>query len=252
MRIASQGERWRLIEHFKGHFAGASGSSHAWSSSESWAESDLQESMLAAASNPPLFLEAMWLGCEAAQDEYGLDVPDVENINKICREYGVQFLVRPPRIEPADSAGVAIPVPAAPPTLSDNAVQAWQECRQRAEQLLADGRPREAVQEMLWILESLSTAFRGLPTPTGEVRSKYFNRIVKELQAAHPGSTLDRVAEWSQALHGYLSSPTGGGVRHGLDLNEGVPINAAEGRLMCNLVTSYIVFLLAEHERLSS
>jgi hypothetical protein len=31
---------------------------------------------------------------------------------------------------------------------------------------------------------------------------------------------LNQVLGWMTALHGYLSSPTGGGVRHGLDLND--------------------------------
>lgn len=51
-------------------------------------------------------------------------------------------------------------------------------------------------------------------------------------------------------LHGYLSSPTGGGVRHGVDLNEGVALELNEARLCCNLIKSYIGYLIAEHERL--
>ena len=51
-------------------------------------------------------------------------------------------------------------------------------------------------------------------------------------------------------LHGYLSSPTGGGVRHGVDLNEGLELGIVEARLYCNLIRSYLTFLIAEHERL--
>lgn len=60
------------------------------------------------------------------------------------------------------------------------------------------------------------------------------------------GSTLERVLEWVTNVHGYLSSPTGGGVRHGLDLNAGVLIGANEARLFCNLIRSYISYLLSE------
>jgi hypothetical protein len=52
-------------------------------------------------------------------------------------------------------------------------------------------------------------------------------------------------------LHGYLSSPTGGGVRHGADLKEGVALEVNEARLCCNLIRSYIAYLIAEHERLA-
>jgi hypothetical protein len=52
-------------------------------------------------------------------------------------------------------------------------------------------------------------------------------------------------------LHGYLSSPTGGGVRHGVDLRDGLALHINEARLYCNLIRSYITFLIGEHERLS-
>jgi hypothetical protein len=54
------------------------------------------------------------------------------------------------------------------------------------------------------------------------------------------------------AMHGFLSAPAGGGVRHGLDLAEGVEINSGEAQLFCNLIRSYLQFLLDEHRRLSA
>jgi hypothetical protein len=74
---------------------------------------------------------------------------------------------------------------------------------------------------------------------------------VKDLRELSAGTTLDRVLEWLAALHGYLSSPTGGGVRHGLDLRKGVPLGNNEARLFCNLIRSYMAFLLSEHERMA-
>ena len=52
-------------------------------------------------------------------------------------------------------------------------------------------------------------------------------------------------------LHGYLSSPAGGGIRHGANLKASIAIQPNEARLFCNLIRSYISFLMAEHERLS-
>jgi hypothetical protein len=51
--VAAQGNGWSLLEHFKSHFGG-SGSS----SSESWAEFDLNRLLGHAAENAPLFIEA--------------------------------------------------------------------------------------------------------------------------------------------------------------------------------------------------
>jgi hypothetical protein len=120
----------------------------------------------------------------------------------------------------------------------------------RSEQLLMENRGREAVQEMLWVLESLSTGFRGLSLPSGQVNCNYFNQIVKELKKGNPNTTLNRALEWCEQLHWYLSSPTGGGVRHGIDLNAGDPVSVNEARLFCNLIRSYVSFLQSEHERI--
>lgn len=61
---------------------------------------------------------------------------------------------------------------------------------------------------------------------------------------------MEHILGWIMTLHGYLSSPTGGGIRHGLDLREGLAVQAGEARLYCNLIRSYITFLIGEHERL--
>jgi hypothetical protein len=108
------------------------------------------------------------------------------------------------------------------------------------------------VQEILWILESVATAFRRLDASGTVVQGKYFNHIVRELRGAHAGAALDRILEWLTNLHGYLSSPTGGGIRHSVDLNAGIVITPNEARLYCNLVRSYLSYLLSEHERLSA
>lgn len=63
-RIVAQGERRSLLEHFKGHFAGAAGVPHHYSSSTSWAEDDLRRLLPQAAANAPLFIEAFYNACE--------------------------------------------------------------------------------------------------------------------------------------------------------------------------------------------
>lgn len=141
--------------------------------------------------------------------------------------------------------------PERPPTLAEQAITLMEESLCRAEELLVEGRGREAVQETLWLLELVTTAFRGIETTTGTIAGTYFNQIVRELRKSYKGTTFDRVLDWADALHGYLSSPTGGGVRHGLDMNKGLPIGLNEARLFCNLVRSYLGYLLAEYEYLS-
>ncbi|MDS3860284.1 hypothetical protein RIF25_05635 [Thermosynechococcaceae cyanobacterium BACA0444] len=248
-KIAAQGDRWWFFERFKGFFASAAGSTSYRSSSESWAETDLLAFMRQLATNPPLFLEAFYDACQSFQNTQ-YDTPDVELINDICREYQIGYQIAPPELRKLDIAQEVISIPNTPSTFSESSVQLLQESLNRAEQLLSEKRPREAVQEMLWILESISTVFKGIPLASGTIKGKYFNEITKELRKTHQGTTLERVLDWASQLHGYLSTPTGGGVRHGIDLTDGKPISLSDGRLFCNLIRSYIVFLLSEHERL--
>ncbi len=249
-KIAAQGNRRSLLEHFKGYFCGANGAPHHWSSDEGWAHTDLMRAMKEAAQNPALFIEAFYDGCEALRAEGKYEIPSVELMNEVLHEHGVLFGIQPPRlIRMGTVARVTAPEP--PPTLAEEASAIVRKSMQRADDLLGENRPREAVQEMLWILESIATTFRGASLSTGTVQGRYFNEIARELRSASRGTTLERVVDWSVQLHGYLSSPTGGGIRHGLDLNRKTEISTEEGRLFCNLILSYL-YLMAEHARLHS
>jgi len=251
-RIAAQGIRWYVLETFKGSFAPAIGQAHYRSSSESWAETDLRNYMDQAAHNPPLFLEAFYDATEAIREKGGYHTPDLRIVNNLCRDHEIPFEIDPPNLNEISKGQQLIPVPRAPATLAESAAQTLHESVIRSEQLIAEGHFREAVQEILWVLESLSTGFRGVILPTGEVKGRYFNQIASELKNANPGTTLCRALEWCEQLHGYLSSPTGGGVRHGADLKSGITITENESRLFCNLIRSYVWFLQSENERLRS
>ena len=100
------------------------------------------------------------------------------------------------------------------------------------------------------MLETVATAFRGIETQAGKIEGNYFNKIVGDLKAKNAGTTFNRVLEWITTMHGYLSSPTGGGVRHGIDLNGGVDLDVNQARLFCNLTRSYIQYLIVEHKAL--
>lgn len=252
-RLTTQGNRQEILEHFKRAFCAAVGATHVVSSNEGWAETDLASYMNQASDNAPLFLEAMFDACQTLpriDPEYY--APDGAVLNEICERCEIGYLIKPPDLILREPGVTIVEVQERPPTLAEEALDLLQRSLQRAEELLREGRGREAVQETLWLLESVTTAFRGVETPNDTIRGRYFNQIVRELRRSYRGSSLDRVLEWATALHGYLSSPTGGGVRHGLDLREGFAIEPNEARLFCNLARSYVAFLLAEHERLSS
>jgi hypothetical protein len=249
-KIANQGNRWHIVEHFKSYFAGAAGFTSHWSSDAGWAESDLHSHARSAAENEPLFIEAFYDACASASKQWPeVGVPDVSYINRILNQCGSPFAIVPPELISKGSASV-VEVPQAQ-SFELEAREVIEESLRHSEHLLAEGRGRQAVQELLWLMETISTAFQGVETDGGTVQGKYFNKIAGELRRRQKGKTLEQVLDWITTLHGYLSSPTGGGVRHGADLKAGIAMEPTEARLFCNLVRSYIWFLLDEHRRLT-
>jgi hypothetical protein len=248
-KVAAQGNRRRLLEHFKGYFAGAAGMVHNWSSDEGWADTDLQRYMEQAKENAPLFIEAFYGACASLRSD-DIHTPDADMINQILAKHDAGYKIELPNLV-AVREQPSIAVEHLTPSLSEQAQNVVQQSLQQSQDYLTAGQYRQAVQEILWLLETVSTLFQGLTIGTDTVEGKYFNVIADELRSHSKGTTLERSLTWAKTLHGYLSSPTGGGVRHGADLRADISMQENEARLFCNLIRSYISFLLAEHVRLT-
>ena len=248
-RIGAQGSRKEVFEHFKHHFASSVGSTSFLSSNESWASTDLDILMEQASENAPLFIEAFFCACEELEKSHpNIEMPGVGRINRILSDFDAGFQIEPPKLV-ATRTHVSITVPEEAPSLDSHAKTAIENSLEESERLLGEGNARQAVQEVLWLLETFSTAFRSEKVLDGDIQGRYFNKIVEELRREGE-SHQKQILQWMMNLHGYLSSPTGGGVRHGVDLNEGRELEIDEARLYCNLIRSYLTFLIAEHERL--
>ena len=248
-RICGQGSRKGILEHFKSHFASAAGFPHSTSSDEGWASTDLDNMMTEASENAPLFIEAFYNACEELDRRHPeMEMPGVGRINRILIEAGSGFQIDPPKLV-ATRVHLPIAVPDEVPSLDTQAKAAIEEALEASERALSEGNGRQAVQEVLWLLETFATAFRSKKILDGSIHGRYFNKIIDELRRRGEGHQK-QILQWLMNLHGYLSSPTGGGVRHGVDLNEGLELGITEARLYCNLIRSYLTFLIAEHERL--
>jgi hypothetical protein len=244
--------RQHIIEHYKRYFAEAAGYPAHTSTSLHWAEKDLESYMTDAAANAPLFIEAFYDGgvsLQVATPQFG--VPNVATINSILAKHEAGYELAPPDLIARNPQPVPIYVHQQPPSLDVEAHEIIQRSLKKAEDSLALGEGRQAVQEILWLLETVSTAFQGIAIGDSTVQGKYFNNIADELRRHHKGQTVEQAINWMKTLHGYLSSPTGGGVRHGATLKAEVGMMPHEARLFCNLIRSYLSFLLDEHERLS-
>lgn len=249
--VSTQGDRQEVLEHFKQHLCRVAGRTYVRSSNDSWAETDLWTEAHAAAENAPRFIDGFYDACRTLVGTLlAGPAPDEREINDVLARHNIGYHISAQNLTLRAHPEPLVQVSAPPPTLAEKAAEVLHGSLRRADELLGEGRWREAVQESLWLLETVSTAFRGLDTGAGTVEGKYFNKIVKELRTGRKGTSLDNVLQWATTLHGYLSSPSGGGVRHGLDLSVGVPVGNNEARLFCNLIRSYLSFLLEEHERL--
>jgi len=251
-KVAAQHpNRQHVIEHYKRYFADAAGRTSYTSTSLSWAESDLNDYMMDAGSNAPLFIEAMHDAGVALQTANPtFVVPDVATINNILAKHNAGYELQPPLLI-CRNPQQTIVVQDRPPSLDEAAHEVIQRSLKKAEDELAAGNGRQAVQEILWLLETVSTAFQGVLIGESTIQGKYFNKIAEELRRHHRGQTVEQAISWMVTLHGYLSSPSGGGVRHGGTLKAGIAMAPHEARLFCNLIRSYLSFLLDEHERLS-
>lgn len=249
-RISGQGNKHSILETFKSHFANAAGAPHYVSSNERWAQSDLDGLMVQAAANAPLFIDAFCGACHQLTDgDSDIAVPDAGRVNAVLAEHGAGYEIRGQSLVQTGKLELIL-VPERPPSLDAQAQEMIEKALRASEGALAQGQGRQAVQEVLWVLETISTAFRG--TGDGSVQGRYFSKIIGELRRSNRGSHQEQILTWMATLYGFLSSPSGGGIRHGIDLTEGAAVQLNEARLYCNLVRSYIAYLIAEHGRLST
>lgn len=98
-KTATQGNRQSILEHFKGYFCNLVGESHVWSTTESWAETDLVSYMERATGNAPLFLEAFYDACKSlSENNPDIFAPDAEIINALCERNNIGYEIQPPNL----------------------------------------------------------------------------------------------------------------------------------------------------------
>ena len=205
-QIAAQfPSRQGVLEHFKRYFAASASESDWHSSNLRFAESDLQDYMSKSGGNAPLFIEAFYDACLSLYEQYpDITIPGVARINRVLYENEAGYEVAPPNLIFCNPQP-RVPVPARLPSFRQQAQEAFQELLASSEKALAEGHPRQAVSELLWLLETIATAFRGVEVGDGTVGEKYFNPIVSDLKR-YGGNNLKPVLAWIESLHGYLSS----------------------------------------------
>lgn len=250
--IAIGPSRKRVWEHFKRRFS-APARREFWASSDAgFAEQDGFAYLRDAAGNSPLFIEAFYDGWTELMQENPVQIPPiVETANRILSSHGIGYRLAPPELEALGEPAPLIQVVIPAATVEERAREVIHASLDSAAEHLERRDDRAAVMESLWLLDSVTTLFSGLALPTGQVNGAYFNAIVGDLRRLQAGGALPHAMRWMEMLYGYLSAPGGGQIRHGMNLSNDIQLNRNEARLYCNLIRSYIEYLLGEHERLT-
>jgi hypothetical protein len=253
IRAIAIGEaRQDIWEHFKRGFSGPARRELWRSTNARFAEGDGLTYLHEAARNPPQFLEAFYDGWMTLHQQRPQQIPPIlDSINRLLATHHIGYRVNPPALEILGEVPPLVEVAIPPATLGERARDVIRASLHSAADHLESGEDRASVMESLWLLDSITTLFNGLNLPQGQVNGNYFNTIVTDLRRLEAGGALPHALRWMETMYGYLSSPRGGQIRHGMHLSDEIQLNWNEARLYCNLIRSYIEYLLGEHERLT-
>lgn len=193
-----------------------------------------------AGENAPMLIEAFFdAGQSLKHQNPQFAVPDANMINHVLSSHNAGYEVSPPN-PVARNPHAPVPIEKLPPSLDAQAHEIIHRSLKQSDEYLTAGKNRQAVQEILWLLETVSTAFQGIPIGEGTIQGKYFNKIADELKQHRKGQLAEQAINWI----------TGGGVRHGATLSSDAELAPHEARLFCNLIRSYMHFLLEEYDSL--
>jgi hypothetical protein len=211
-------------------------------------EFNIREAMRRAMDNAPVFIDAFYKACAEVTEKFGAEkAPSVLTINQLLQKHNIGYVIEPPELRLRGDVSL---VPVQPSSLLARAREEFKAAIERSEELLHANKGNEAVQQIWWLLESISTSFRGLTINQTEIQGEYFNEVMKAVKRASEGSLLSNASRWVMDLQSYLSDTSGGGIRHGRELRLG-GLQTHEAELFCNLTRSYISYLLVEYELLS-
>jgi hypothetical protein len=220
------------------------------STSMYFAPDDARTAMERATENAPIFISAFYAACKKIKKQFGTKTaPGVPVINQLLTVHRLGYTIEPPNLVLRDQVEV-IPVRAS--AVLEQAQARFRDAIERSQRLLEENNGDEAVAQIWWLLESIVLSFAGRKINGQEIAGTYFNEVAKSLKrAAGDAAVMGVTSRWLESLQSYLSGPAEAGIRHGRHLHlEGLRKHEAE--LFCNLTRSYISYLLAEYETLTS
>jgi hypothetical protein len=205
-----------------------------------------------AADNAPAFIAAFWDGCEEVRGQYPeVGLPDVDIVNGILFDHGVPYEIRPPELL-ARNPQTPIPVQAPEKSIGERSVELVHASLVQADRLLLEQRHARPCRISSGSLRPCRLRSRGSAPGPERSRANMSTTSSGTCAPSTPAARWPEALGWMTRMHGFLSSPSGGDVRHGTQLAADVSPTLKEAHLYCNLTRSYIGYLLAEIADLNS
>jgi hypothetical protein len=115
----------------------------------------------------------------------------VDRINRLLFEHEAGYEIRPPDLI-SRNPQTPIVVPQRTASLDEQAQEIIQKSLKASEQFLAEGRDRQAVQEIPWLLETVSTAFRASTQGRAPSKENISTKLLRILVGATGGRPSNR------------------------------------------------------------
>lgn len=241
-QIADSAESTKAtLEEFGRAFSASVGGSYYGSSDVGWAGTDLNSYLMDARTNPPKFLRTLVEAFNSVRDERtDQEIPEVAHLNKILETHRVGYIIQPDGVLTLRTDYIGEEDTDVPLLVKARAEleSSWD----KANDLLVQGKPREALEAIWWVVESMTADFAGAKVAGVQVQGTYFNEVIKDIKKAYPGTVRHRALSLLEQIQHWLSDPKQLGIRHGASATA-QKVELPEARLIVGLVREYAKYL---------
>ncbi len=172
-------------------------------------------------------------------------------MNRVLSEQNTGFVIQPPNLISQDAQEL-INVSEEPLSLDQQAQEIIQQALAQSEKLCLKDMIGQPSRKFYGFSKLSPLPFRGSILTWGPFRGNTSIRSPMIYEGSIEEVRWRRFLTGSRLYTVICPRPTGGGIRHGTDLKAGIATQPNEARLFCNLIRSYIGYLIAEHKRLSN
>jgi len=223
---------------------------YSHSTSVEWAANDFRQRAYSARESARSFLADILEGFRQIE-RYGFPTRSEADVNTVLREVRSRWRV---------ANGLAqVNTTASGVDTRNQGLAISEGCRReidasvdKAEILLANGDGRDAVREMVDLMETVTSAFQGREFGGRKFKGKNLSHVAKSLASLGDDEFIRHAMHEMERFYGLMSSRERG-VRHGKlweVLESGADIDILAAQLYCDMARAYMNFILATYDKI--